>query len=105
MGRHEPNGYWDTLRRSEDYTALGVVRSAVRHDLMDKAAMTADMQMWRDIGETLVRACDRDDLTPQVSDHFVRDCPTEVFKDFATTSPCDRFVKWQKRAKRLSRLL
>lgn len=91
----------DELQRSEDYTLTPRTRSGVRHDLMDDAEAHEDVRLWRAIAEHLVRAYKRDDLSPEVSDHFVDACPDEVFKEFAFGGPNNKFHAWRRRAHRL----
>ena len=90
------------LARAQNYKLTGPQRSGVLHDLMDEACRDGNEYLWSSIAEVLVRACDADDLTPQVSDHFVRDAPDEVFKAVARKSPYSRYTYWRKRAQTLS---
>lgn len=73
-------------------------RSSARHALMDMAAALGDESLWTEIGDILVDACRVDDLSAQVSDHFVDDSPDVVFAKFAKTCPYRRFVGWRRRA-------
>jgi 16S rRNA C1402 N4-methylase RsmH len=84
--------------RSENYQLPDVVRSGIRHDLLDVAEQLGDDLVWDEIAQAIVRACDEDDLTPQVSDHFVRAAPDHIFRKVAMGSPHDRFTRWRRRA-------
>ncbi len=85
------------LKRAENFSLAPMVRSGVLHDLMDTAETRGDERLWREIGWVLVRSFKEDDLSAQVSDHFVDKCPESVFKGFARTSPSTRFTRWRKR--------
>lgn len=97
MGQQPPSYVYE-IARSEDYTLGDRTRSGIRHDLMDEAEEFSDTEMWRAIGFALVKAFKKDDLTPQVSDHFVRACPDEIFREFARQGPYLQFRNWRKRA-------
>lgn len=93
----------ENLKKAELFSMTPIVRSAALHDLIDSARQNENEELWQRVAEVVVRACDKDDLTPQVSDHFVRDCPDEIFKTVAEKSPRDRFTYWRQRANRLAR--
>jgi hypothetical protein len=90
------------IDRSENYTLEARKRSAERHDLMDIAQSTQDNALWLQIGLALGRACDHDDLTPQVSDHFVEHCPDAVFLQVKHVIPREKFKYWRKRMDELA---
>jgi hypothetical protein len=83
------------IRRSEDGTLSGVLRSGIRHSLIDTAHRMQDSEAWTDIGNALIRAAETDDLSPQVSDHFVRACPDAIFAGFALDNAACRFTRWR----------
>jgi hypothetical protein len=87
------------LEKSNDFTLECQVRSAIFHDLMDRAEADSDHDLWYKIGGAVIVAYQNDDLSAQVSDHFVRACPDDVFKDFAYIGPCDKYRNWKKRAR------
>jgi hypothetical protein len=91
------------IDRSENYQLTGIVRSGIRHDLLDIAEQLNDDLVWDEIAQALVRACDEKDLTPQVSDHFVRAAPDHIFAKVADGSPYHRFTRWKNRANSLER--
>ena len=91
------------LERSKDYANTPQVRSALRHSLMDKAQRSGDLVLRRKIGRALIDAYNNNDLTAQVSDHFVRDCPNEVFREFGLSGPNNKYWAWKKRATRAPR--
>lgn len=93
--------YRREINQSEDYDEPERVRSGIRHRLMDEAEQTGNEDLWLNIGQALVRAHGYDDLTTQVSDHFVRACPDSVFRKVALESPGTRFDRWRRRAIRL----
>jgi hypothetical protein len=88
--------------RSENYNLSAKSRSAERHELMDIAKITNDDDLWLQIGLALGRACERDDLAPEVSDHFVRDCPHSIFVQVAGEIPRAKFKNWRKRMEALN---
>lgn len=88
-------------KRARDRSASPRVRSGGLHNLMDLAQRADDHDLWLRIGRALIRACDDDDLTPQVSDHFVDACPDQIFKQVANASPRKRFKAWHRRANHL----
>ncbi len=88
------------LERLNDQRNEPRTRSAILHDLMDKAEFYNNGSLWREIGNSLIAAYRRDDLSAQVSDHFVNKCPDEVFKDFAKIGPRDKYHNWADRARR-----
>ena len=99
-----PRDYTKDIVRSQDYgTVLPGERSAIRHRLMDQASSNDDLGLWHEIAQALVRASLGDDLTPEVSDHFVRDCPDEVFMVVKDAKPRRRFTRWHHRARRLEK--
>lgn len=90
--------------RSEDYGLTAPARSAIRHGLIDKAIIAADEEVWRDVGEALIRAAEIDDLIPRLSDRFVDMCPDEVFATFAPDSAASRFMGWRCKTQRTNSL-
>ena len=91
---------WNLLLSQSD-SIPPQARSRLFHDLMDRAALTKNNTLWLRVGRALVSACDRDDLSSQVSDHFVDGSPDEVFVEVANGSPRRRFRRWDSRAGRL----
>jgi hypothetical protein len=89
------------LGRAENLELPPSVRSGILHDLMDFAETKDDHRLWNQIGWVLVRASKRDDLSTQVSDHFVDHCPDQVFRSFATSNPSRRFKAWKERGFKL----
>lgn len=65
---------------------------------MDLAKRSDDNELWLEIGHLLIAARDIDDLTTNVSDHFVGVCPDDVFRQVANGSPRERFRAWNFRA-------
>jgi cytosine/adenosine deaminase-related metal-dependent hydrolase len=87
----------ENLRVSADYvSSTPGARSAARHELMDTAEKRNDLEFWREIARDIIESHKMDDLTPQVSDHFVRTCPDDVFKEFADQGP-QQFFRWRMR--------
>ncbi len=92
-----------TIERSEDYSLLPSVRSGIRHELIDEAHRRDDNRFWREVARALVKAHGQDDLSGQVSDHFVNLCPDHIFREFTGKSPRHTFKNWSKRARRMGR--
>ncbi len=91
----------DLLFTADNYRDKSSKRSSARHTLMGLAAAAGDDSLWDKVGAILVEACRVDDLSAQVSDHFVDDSPDVVFAKFAKTCPYRRFVGWRRRADEL----
>jgi len=89
--------------RSEDYGLPGVVRTGVRHDMIDVAIRQDRKEVWKVVGEALIRAAEQDDLVPRLSDRFVDSCPDVVFAAFDHFNAACRFAGWRKRTIRLRR--
>ena len=89
----------DELERARDFTLHYKKRAAIWHGLMDVAEATEDDELWNEIGEIIIIAFNRDDVSAKISDHFVDKCPDEIFRKYAMQGPHDRFVAWRKRAR------
>lgn len=92
----------DLLFTADNYRDKSSKRSSARHALMDLAEATGDDSLWDKVGAILVEACRVDDLSAQVSDHFVDYCPDNVFAKFAKDCPYRRFRGWHRRADKLT---
>lgn len=86
------------LFKAANYRESSWKRSSARHALMDMAEALGDGSLWTEVGVILVDACRVDDLSAQVSDHFVDYCPESVFAKFTDSCPRHRFRGWRNRA-------
>lgn len=87
----------ENLKISSDYhTSTPGARSAARHELMDTAEERDDLEFWREVARAIIAAHEQFDVSTQVSDHFVRTCPPEVFLEYADHGPL-QFVRWRSR--------
>lgn len=93
------------LSRSETYGDSRIspgARSAARHRMVEWASKEGTIQAWVKVGEALISANARRDLTPQVSDHFLRECPDNAFTLVARAARASRhdirFRWWVTRA-------
>jgi hypothetical protein len=85
--------------RSEDYDLPDNVRSAIRYTMIEIAQQSSSEEDWIAVGEALIRAAERDDLSVQVSDRFVMHCPDDAFAALPTrNAAAARFTKWRMRA-------
>lgn len=90
------------LEVSENYRLSGPQRTRYRFLMIEECCRSGHTEDWLVTGEALVRACDIDDLTPQVSDRFIEHCPVEVFRQVMDGSPSQRFCSWNRRRKSLT---
>lgn len=98
MGQGVQNSIYNLIQSSENYRLSFGERSSYRHRAIEYAERTGVHEDWVDVGEALIRAAEINDLTPQVSDHFVRDCPDEVFASLPRESAACKFYKWRKKS-------
>lgn len=89
------------LERARDTTLNYKARSAIWHGLMDVAELWQDDALWNEIGEIIILAFSRDDVSAKISDHFVEKCPDVVFRKYALQGPHDRYVRWRQRTQEL----
>lgn len=66
---------WEAARKARS----PLERSHACHKLMDVAERSSDVRLWENIGRHLIELLERNDLSPEVSDHYVRKCPDEAF--------------------------
>jgi len=86
------------IYRSENPKCRSEQRNRMRHKLLNLAIEVNEYDVWLKIANAFVRACNADDLTPQVSDRFVDHCPEKVFRVLGPeVSPYERFSGWRKR--------
>ena len=85
-----------TVKKSENYDVSATVRSLARHDFIRLAESLDDELHWLKAGLALIRAAEFDDLTPQVSDHFIEVCPDSIFEQLPARSDAMRFTGWRK---------
>jgi hypothetical protein len=88
-----------TLQRASIPELAPNVRSGLIHRAMDHAESTSDHDLWNEIGEVIIEMYESDDLSTQLSDHFVNHCPIEVFIRFAARGPIRKFRAWAKRSR------
>jgi len=90
---------WDSeIARSENYHLSPMIRSGIRHDLIDEAIVLHDDEFWLKVGRVLMKAAHENDLSPQVSDRFVNNAPDDVFtKIVCENTHQPPFKAWRKR--------
>lgn len=96
MGSGHESTFDSTVKKSENYQASGSARSGARHDFIRLAEILNDESHWLKAGLALIRAAEVDDLTPQVSDHFIDVCPDSIFAQLPVKSAAMRFTGWRK---------
>lgn len=69
------DGLWGTVKEAKS----PLERSHACHKLMDVAERSGNLELWENIGRHFIELLERDDLSPEVSDHYVRQCPDEAF--------------------------
>ena len=91
----------ELFEKAEDMSLSPAARSRIMHELMDHANSINDEHLWLKIGQLLVRARDKDDLSTRVSDRFVDESPDGAFKQVAMTGETRPFKAWKTRSRLL----
>lgn len=95
--REDEDRFYAEVSRSDNFSLSPQIRSRARHEFIDLAEKLSVLDMWVEAGQALIRAAEGNDLSAQVSDHFVRVCPDEAFEQFPYHSAAMRFTGWRER--------